>query len=128
MAEKPTAAFVLSLIGAIIILIGAILTAALFAAGGALFFAIPGLEWLGTSFLIIAVVQIIFGIIILIGAMWINSTDRGKIKNGSIIVLIFSIIGLLLGAGFFIGPILGLVGGILGLTWKPTAAPPPPPP
>ncbi|MCP8309494.1 MAG: hypothetical protein H3Z53_06535 [archaeon] len=128
MAEKPTAAYILSLIGAILILIGGILTAIAFAWLGTLFVGIPGLEWLGGLFLIIVVVQIIFGIIVLIGAMWINSTDRGKVRNGSIIVLIFSIIGLILGAGFFIGPILGLVGSILGLTWKPTEAPPPPPP
>ncbi|MEM4427768.1 MAG: DUF6114 domain-containing protein [Zestosphaera sp.] len=44
----------------------------------------------------------------------------GRVKTGSILVLIFSILSLFtVGGGFFIGFILGLIGGILGLTWKP---------
>ncbi len=132
MVEKPTAAHILSLIGAILVLIGGIAFAVIFAVGGAFLAGfgalVPFAGFLGVLFLIIAAVHLIFGIIMLIGATWINSTDIEKVRNGSIIVLIFSIIGLLFGSGFFIGPILGLVGGILGLVWKPTVPEPPPMP
>ncbi|MEM2738969.1 MAG: DUF6114 domain-containing protein, partial [Candidatus Bathyarchaeia archaeon] len=58
------------------------------------------------------------------------SGEQGKVKTGSIIVLIFSILSLFVGGtgGFVIGFILGLVGSILGLTWKPSEETPPPPP
>ncbi len=36
--------------------------------------------------------------------------------GGSILLLLVSVVGFVLGAGFFIGPILGIIGGILGLT------------
>jgi len=129
MAEKPTAAFVLSLIGAIFILINSIIIAI---AGAFIALFLPGI---GAA---IAIIGLIIGIIALVGAIMINSTEPGKVKTGGIIVLIFSIISLIIGGGFFIGFLLGLIGGILALTWKPPAkpvevketppSPPPPPP
>jgi len=96
MAEKPTAAFVLSLIGGLIIVIGSLLSAIVFfLIGGGFLFVIPGVEWLGALMLILIVLPIIFGIIVLVGAMWINTAERGKVRNGSLIVLIFSIISLI---------------------------------
>jgi hypothetical protein len=128
MAEKPTAAFILSLIGAILILIDGLWVAVAFSILGGLGFMLPGFEWIGGLFLIVAVVAIILGILTLIGAMMMNTTNKDKVRTGSILVLVFSIISLIGGGGFFIGFILCLIGSILGLTWKPTAAAPPPPP
>ena len=140
MAEKPTAAFVLSLIGGIFILIGAIfllVTAIPFLLGQ-----VPEVEapigifaFLGGLLAVGSIIGLISGILIIIGAIMINSGERGKVRNGGILVLIFSIISLIFSVGgFFIGFILGLIGGILALTWKPkevptrpvTATPPPP--
>jgi hypothetical protein len=136
MAEKPTAAFVLSLIGAILILIDGLLIAIAFSMLGGLSFMIDsslmmpglGLEWLGGMFLIIAAVAIILGVLTIIGAIMMNTTNKDKVRTGSILVLVFSIISLIGGGGFIIGFILCLVGSILGLTWKPVEAPPAPPP
>ncbi|NWG08803.1 MAG: hypothetical protein HXX80_00565 [Nitrososphaerales archaeon] len=130
MAEKPTAAFVLSLIGAILILIDGLWIAIAFSILGGLSFMMPGfdLAWLGGMFLILAVVAIILGVLTLIGAMMMNTTNKDKVRTGSILVLVFSIISLIGGGGFIIGFILCLVGSILGLTWKPMEAPPTPPP
>lgn len=127
MGEKPTAAFVLSLIGAIFILINGLAVAAMFAAGGALVgIFLPGL---GAMMMILGALAIVFGIIAIIGAIMINSGERNKVRIGSVLVLIFSIISLVGGGGFIIGFILCLIGSILGLVWKPAAeAPPPPPP
>jgi hypothetical protein len=140
MAEKPTAAFVLSLIGGIFILVGAIFL--LVIAIPFLLGQVPEVEepigffaFLGSLLAVGSIIGVISGILIIIGAIMINSGERGKVRNGGILVLIFSIISLILsGGGFFIGFLLGLIGGILALSWKPeevptqpiTAAPPPP--
>ncbi|MGC8998968.1 MAG: DUF6114 domain-containing protein [Candidatus Bathyarchaeia archaeon] len=131
MGEKPTAAFVLSLIAGVLILLGGIVGAILGLIGGAMVGMVPGFGWLGGLIVALGFLGLIFGIIVIFGAVMINSGKRDKVKTGSIIVLIFSILSLFVGGtgGFVIGFILGLVGSILGLTWKPSEeAPPPPPP
>lgn len=132
MGEKPTAAFVLSLIGSIFIIIGGLIVAAIGAIGGTAFGMIPDFGLLAGLMIMLGVLGFIFGIIALIGAIMINSEEKGKVKTGSILVLVFSILSLFVGGtgGFVIGFILSLIGSILGLTWKPsvTEAPPPPPP
>jgi len=131
LGEKPTAAFVLSLIAGVLILLGGIVGAILGLIGGAMVGMVPGFGWLGGLIVALGFLGLIFGIIVIFGAVMINSGKRDKVKTGSIIVLIFSILSLFVGGtgGFVIGFILGLVGSILGLTWKPSEeAPPPPPP
>jgi len=130
MADKPTAAFALSLIGGIFILLGGIVYVALGSAVGGLGFGLGGSIIAG-----LGVFGLICGILTILGAVWINSGEKGKVRTGSILVLIFSILSWLGGAGgFFIGFLLGLIGAILGLTWNPptatttqTPTPPPPP-
>ena len=131
MAEKPTAAFVLSLIGGILILLGGIFGAVIGIIGGAAMSIVPGFGWLSGLIIALGILGLIFGIIVILGAVMINSGERGKVRTGSILVLIFSILSLFVGGtgGFIIGFILSLIGSILGLTWKPSEeAPPPPPP
>lgn len=131
MEEKPTAAFVLSLIAGVLILLGGIIGAIIGIIGGAVIGLIPGFGWLGGLIAISGFLGLIFGVIVIVGAVMINSGNPDKVKSGSIIVLVFSILSLFTcgTGGFVIGFILGLVGGILGLTWKPPEkAPQPPPP
>jgi flagellar basal body-associated protein FliL len=59
----------------------------------------------------------------IVGDIQINKGEPGKVKTWSIIVLIISVIGLITGTGFFIGTLLGLIGGILGLIRKPPVTP-----
>ncbi|MEM3769977.1 MAG: hypothetical protein QXG76_02160 [Candidatus Bathyarchaeia archaeon] len=145
LGEKPTVAFALSLVGAILIIIQSVLVLvyAIFLSmvGGFIGqFAgmVPGMEGVSGAigafflmFLIICIVGLVFGILVLVGALMINSGEKDKVRKGSIMVLIFSILSLFTASGFYIGFILALIGGILGLIWKPEArveAPPPPPP
>jgi hypothetical protein len=127
MAEKPTAAFVLSLLGAIFIIIGALanLVIASFI-GSYLGFLDFGL---GSAIMLMAALGVVWGILTLVGAIMINSGDTNKVRIGAILVLVFSILSWF-GAygGVFIGFLLGLIGSILALTWKPSRyyAPPPP--
>jgi hypothetical protein len=132
MGEKPTAAFALSLIGAIFILLGGIATAAVFAYLGTAF-SLAGLGDFGLGFAVIGVLGFIWGIIALVGAIMMNSSDKSRVRTGSILVLVFSIISWFGSfGGFFIGFLLCLIGAILGLTWNPstttTEKPPPPVP
>ncbi len=121
--EKSTTAFVLSLIGGILILIGAIMGAIFLALVGAAFETISLFGMVGELLLILGIVGLIFAILVIIGAFMINSGNPQRVRMGGIIVLIFSILSLFTaGGGFFIGSILGLVGGILALVWKSTKA------
>jgi Na+-driven multidrug efflux pump len=60
-----------------------------------------------------AVVGLVFGIIVLVGAILMRKPEKAKI--GAILVLIFSILSIVIGGGFVIGMILGIIGGALGL-------------
>lgn len=115
--EKPTAAFILSLIGGVFILVGGV-GYAYFGAicGGLVGMFAPGM---GALIFLYMALGLICGIVVIIGAIMINSADPSKVKTGSILVLVFSIISLISGGGYYVGVILGIVGGILGLVWKP---------
>lgn len=132
MTEKPTAAFVLSLIAGILILIGGLGAAIIGAICGAMMGAlepyVPGAGFVGGLVVLSASLGLISGILVIIGAIMINKAEPSSVRNGSIIVLIFSILSLIFSnGGFYIGFILGLIGGILGLVWKPSPPTPPAP-
>ncbi len=103
------ASFILSLIAGIFVLINGLVIAAL----GSVFALIPGLEGLGIA---IAIIGLIFGVVILVGASFMNNPK--KLATGSILVLVFSILAIFIGGGFLIGTILGIIGGALGLAKK----------
>jgi hypothetical protein len=126
-AEKPTAAFVLSLIGGIIYLLTGLIIAAASAFIGSLA-SFAGLAAVGIAVAAVGAVGLISGIIMIVGAVMMNSSEKSKVRTGAILVLVLTIIGALFTVGgFVIGFILALIGSILGLTWKPTAPMPPPP-
>lgn len=129
MAEKPTAAFVLSLIGGIFILLGGALIAALAATFGGLF-NLVGLGDFGLGVALLGSLGLVFGLIIIIGGVMMYMKPQQHVMWGAI-VLILSIVSFPFSiGGFFIGFILALIGGILGLVFKPSqpmAAPYAPP-
>jgi len=132
--EKPTAAFVLSLIAGVFILVnGALLgVAASFIAG----FDMAGLisqytpEYAGevpsaaelavasTVLYVLMAVGVIFGVIILLGAFMLYRNPMRK-RAWGVVILVLSIISIVTGGGIFVGFILGIVGGALALAWKP---------
>ncbi len=82
--EKPTAAFVLSLIGGIFIILGGIWVAVLAAA--LTFF------WGGIG-VVVGLVGVVFGVLVVLGAVMMYSNPRQHTTWG-VIVLVFSIIAL----------------------------------
>ena len=123
MGERPTAAFVLMLIGGIIITIaGAIGTGALLIFGGKAI-DVPIAGHVLSILIGIAIMVLVFGIIIIIASIKVKSGIPSTVKTWSIVGLVLSVICLILGAAWFIGPILSLIGSILGLVWKPPTQP-----
>ena len=117
-SERPTVAFVLSLIAGICYLVVGIL----FALAGAVVGGVPGslVPGLGAVFLVILSIGLISGVLMVVGAVAMRSTDRSRVRTGSVLVLIFTLVGLLFTAGgLIVGFILGIAGSIMGLVWKP---------
>ncbi len=81
-----------------------------------------GFPGVGLAVAAVGAIGLVSGIVIIIGAIMMNNDNKSKVKTGSILVLVFTIVGALFTVGgFFIGFILGLIGSILGLTWKGSA-------
>jgi len=71
----------------------------------------------GGWFYALAAIGLISGVIILIGAIMVY-TEPSKVSTWGTLILIFSILSFFGMGGFFLGGILGVVGGILAMTWK----------
>ena len=130
--ERPTAAFLLSLVGGIFILLGGGVMSMFGPFGfGGMMGGYRGMMGYGYSgygygmmgglgFGMFGILGLIFGVIVIIGAFMLNSKPHEHSTWGTLIVIfsVTSIFGGMMG-GFGIGLILGLIGGILGITWKP---------
>ncbi len=114
MAEKPTAAFVLSLIGGIFVILGALLWIVL-----GPFLALFSLD-LGLGAAMMGAVGLIMGLIIIVGGVMMYVKPEQHVIWG-VLVLLLAIVSIPFSfAGAVIGFILTLVGGILGLVFKPS--------
>ena len=118
----PSLAYLLSLIGAILILVGAAYEIYL----GALIAGYLGTySYLGYGyggfllvFLIFGIIALIFGLIVLVLAMRLKRNPAASQMTG-ILIIVFSLLSFI-GDGFYIGSVLALIGGILALIWKPS--------
>lgn len=131
--QDRSPAYVVSLIAGALILIGGLVRAATTGvlptkAYGTGFrivsttFRAANLNITNTFLQLSAMVGIITGIIVLVGAVMLSSQSRQNAAWGTVI-LIFSAFSLIGGGGFFIGSILGILGGIIAITWRPTPPP-----
>jgi len=118
--RKAIAGFIISLIAGILILINALiifaLTTVISSFASFLPSGVPGAEAAAALIALYGAVGLIFAIIVIVGAILIYMP--GKEKVGGILVLIFSILSIIIGGGFIIGLILGIVGGALGIAKK----------
>jgi hypothetical protein len=123
-------AFILSLIGGIIILVGSLIGFLLSAFGspyGTFYGMGPGMMsrfgfgyGYGSGWMLgLSVVALVCGILVLIGAIMLNARPSEHFTWG-IIVLIFSIISFIGMGGYFIGAILGIAGGAIALSYRAT--------
>ncbi len=132
--ERPIAAFALSLIGLALQAVGAIfLSYAVYYGWGFgpwgpgmmmgpwMMMGGPwsaGLLWSLLSAVLTAIV-IALGVL---GVHWMNTADLSRVRTGSTLVLVASVIAFPTMFGFMLGSLLMLIGGILGLTWQPLVA------
>jgi hypothetical protein len=77
---------------------------------------------LGYGFDFLGVLGLIFGVIVVISAVMLNSRPQEHTTWGVLIIIfsVLSVFGSAIG-GFGLGLILGIIGGILAMTWKPPA-------
>jgi hypothetical protein len=114
--EKPTAAIILSIIGGIFILLGGLAEVALGSVAATFTFGL-----IGGTLILFGAVGAVLGILIVVFAILLHMRPEQHTIYG-VLILVFSIISLSsFFGGFVLGFILALVGGILALTFKPTA-------
>ena len=82
----------------------------------------PGYGMMGwAGFGLFGILGVVFGAIIIISAVMLNSKPHEHTTWG-VLIVVFSVLSIFGGAmgGFGIGLVLGLIGGVLAITWKPT--------
>jgi len=140
--ERPSTAFLLSLIAGVLILLGGAVRLMLGSYIGyygplGMMGGPPGWGWgrmpvypaygYGIAgwgaFGFFGVLGLIFGAIVIISAIMLNSKPEQHATWGLLIVIfsVASIFGSMM-AGFGLGLLLGLIGGVLAISWKPTQA------
>ncbi|MFQ5761923.1 MAG: zinc ribbon domain-containing protein [Candidatus Bathyarchaeia archaeon] len=131
--ETPTAAFVLSLIAGVLILAGgtASMMMGAFMSGWGVWGGMMGggmMPWWSGFGLALGAVGIAIGVLVIIAALMLNSRPLQHVTWGTLI-LVLSIVSVVGGwGGFGIGLILGVIGGALAISWKPSPARLPPQP
>lgn len=127
-SRKPETAFILSLIGGVLMLLGGLAVSSFwFSNGGSYFGGMMGgfngrMGGFGNLLSMMegySLVGLVAGIVVLVGALMLNSRPTEHSTWGTIIV-VFSVISLVGMGGFLIGAALGIAGGALALSWKPT--------
>ena len=125
--QKPSLSFTLSLIGGLIILVGSLISFVWIAIGNTNFgfWGMMG-GWHGmmgnfgysyTYMTTFAVVGLVCGVIVIVGALMLNAHPAEHVTWGTLI-LIFSAVSFISMGGWFVGALLGIIGGAFALSWK----------
>ncbi|MDJ0269331.1 MAG: DUF6114 domain-containing protein [Aigarchaeota archaeon] len=126
--EKPVEAFVPSLLAGLMIIIGAILRILLWLTGYPIWsILLPpnlgGLIWgfaikiMGFWLFMMLITSLLFGLVIMSSALILYNKPEQARTWGNV-VLLASIISILIPGGFFAGSVLGIMGGLLAITWR----------
>jgi hypothetical protein len=125
-SQKPETAFILSLIGGILMLFGGLAYSSWLGNGGSYFGGMMGgsngmMDGFGSmlgSMEGYSLVSLVAGIVVLVSALMLNSRPTEHLTWG-IIIVVFSAISLLGMGGFFVGAALGIAGGAMALSCRP---------
>jgi len=121
-----TTAFILSLVGGLIITVGSVIATLLSGLGspyGTYYGMGPGMmggNWFGYGsgwYVGLSLLSLVFGILVVIGAVMLNARPAEQVTWGTI-VLIFSIASFIGMGGYVIGAILGIAGGAIALSYR----------
>jgi hypothetical protein len=119
----PRTAYLLGLIGGILIVLFA-----LYEIGAALAFSsrIESVVRGGTRLVeILGAIGVVAGLLVIVFALRLRSSP-GTARTSGVVVLVMSLLSFIAGGGLYIGLILGLIGGVMAITWRPPAANPAP--
>ncbi|MEM4494275.1 MAG: DUF6114 domain-containing protein [Candidatus Caldarchaeum sp.] len=125
-ASRPAAAFAVSLVAGVLILVGGLMGMVAWMAWGGMSYWGGGWGmmgpmmmgwWLPMWFSAFSVLGLVSGIVIIASAMMLQNSPS-EAKTWGTLILVFSVVSLFGMGGFLIGAILGIVGGILALTWR----------
>jgi hypothetical protein len=125
----PRTASILALVGGIVILLGGVVFVA------ASVFILPHLDYANLNTPqgltpgsipalvsgvvgVMGVLGLVSGVIVLVSAVMLLA-NVGERRTWGVLILVFSVLSFLGLGGFIVGAILGIVGGILTLRWKP---------
>jgi len=116
--EKPKQAFTLSLIAGILIVGNAVAVGVAGAYFPWVFPTLPGSDNNATvPFATIAVIGLICGALVLLGAVMLQAKPENG-KAWGIMIIVFSIPSVVTGGGFIVGFILGIIGGAKAFRWN----------
>jgi hypothetical protein len=126
--EKPTLSFILSLIGGLFVFVGSAVSIVWYLVGNAPFGSYWGMmdNWhgmmgsygLSNNYLsAFSFIGLVCGIIMIIGAFMLNLRPLEHVTWGTL-VLVFAAVSLVSMGGWFIGAIIGIIGGALAISWK----------
>jgi hypothetical protein len=133
-----TTSFILSLIGGVIIFVTSLVGLAWFGTSGPGWGGFGG--WMngmmGGShgftgggqfgfFSILSILGLFSGVIMIFGAVMLRARPQDHLIWG-VVVLVFALVSFVDMGGFFVGAILGIIGGALALSYHPHVAGPPP--
>jgi hypothetical protein len=134
--QGPTTAYILFLIGGLIVLLYNVVTLAWFGLNGPYWGGFGGFmggmmdgyhDFMGIyggsyeSFAVISIVGLVSGILMIVGAAMLRANPREHVMWGTII-LVFSVVSFVGMGGFFIGAVLGVIGGAFAVVYRPRAA------
>jgi hypothetical protein len=108
-SDRPGAAYIISLIGGIFVILGGVIIAVL---GAAFTFMLGGIGG------IFGVLGVGWGILIIVFASRLNS-DPGSHSTSGALIIVFSVLSFLGTGGFIVGAVIGIITGVMILRWKP---------
>jgi uncharacterized protein DUF6114 len=111
---RPSAPFILSILGGVFILLGGLVEFSLYASNSS------SLSFFGIAIWLAGITGVVLGPgIILFAALFYQTTSHTALYGS--LILGFSVASFFsFGGGLFFGLVLGVVGGILTIVWKPT--------
>ena len=122
LSPKPTSAVLLSLVGGTITLTVESIGVTSVALG---FLGFGGLIPLAREAIVVLfIIGLASSLVIFYGAVMMNSSDRSRVRKGSLLVLAFTAAAAPFSLyGLFVGGLLCTIGGLKGLFWKPPTMP-----
>jgi hypothetical protein len=118
LSERPTKAFNLALAAGLLIIVNAVLLGVVAKWFIGIMPTLPGSGGNDPTLLTeLAAVGLILGVIVLFGAVMLHFRPANK-KGWGIMIIVLSVSSVIMGGGFIVGFILGIIGGKLAFSEK----------